>query len=326
MGFSRSHENKLITFEDHSGDFISGSSRKRPRSIPLPNPHYLAIHAAIAGILHMSGAGKFFNELLKEYKYKKGNEKATVNLHAVMSAMLTCVEECGGESGKRYVASAIISCGRKGDDNTIELLAALGTTWLTHLLFIYKFQRLVSERAETTKRSSMKNLPSRLATPTLNCTTSEDRERSRNRRRAFKKYIMVRDGYTYVIIGRQDLSHPSPDPTSDFYPVSLEVCHNLPRVISSFDNDRKSDSTCISLIRDRFLCIQFTSAVTSFDILANFTGLPVTVLDELHGTLDDPSNGLLLAGDAHKAFDQFYWCLKPTEVRFMVFDLLPGSS
>lgn len=110
---------------------------------------------------------------------------------------------------------------------------------------------------------------------------------------------MVRDGYTYVIIGRQDLSHPSPDPTSDFYPVSLEVCHNLPRVISSFDNDRKSDS--------------FTSAVTSFDILANFTGLPVTVLDELHGTLDDPSNGLLLAGDAHKAFDQFYWCLKPTE-------------
>ena len=70
MGFSRSHENKLITVEDHSGDFISGSSRKGPRSIPLPNPHYLAIHAAIAGVLHMSGAGKFFDELLNEYKYE----------------------------------------------------------------------------------------------------------------------------------------------------------------------------------------------------------------------------------------------------------------
>ena len=71
MGFSRSHENKLITFEDHSGDFISGSSCKEPRCIPLPNPHYLAIHAAIAGVLHMSGhAGKFFDELLNEYKYE----------------------------------------------------------------------------------------------------------------------------------------------------------------------------------------------------------------------------------------------------------------
>ncbi|EDR06275.1 uncharacterized protein LACBIDRAFT_328944 [Laccaria bicolor S238N-H82] len=90
---------------------------------------------------------------------RKGDEKATVNLHVVMSAMLTCVEECGGESGKRYVASAIVSCGRNGDsDNMIEQLAALGTTWLTHLLFICKSQRPVSKREETTRYSSMKNL------------------------------------------------------------------------------------------------------------------------------------------------------------------------
>jgi hypothetical protein len=68
-----------------------------------------------------------------------GDEKASVNLHAVMSAMLTCAEECGGERGKRYVASAITSCGRKSDGDVMELLAALGTTWLTHLLFICKF-------------------------------------------------------------------------------------------------------------------------------------------------------------------------------------------
>ena len=68
MGLSRKHENMLVTFEDHSGDFIAGSSRKRRRSIPLPNPHYLAIHAAIAGVLHMSGAGRFFDELLDDYK------------------------------------------------------------------------------------------------------------------------------------------------------------------------------------------------------------------------------------------------------------------
>ena len=77
---------------------------------------------------------------------RKGDKKATVNLYAIMSAMLTCVEECGGENGKRYVASAIVSCGCKGDDNMIELLAALGTTWLTHLLFICKFQRVMASR------------------------------------------------------------------------------------------------------------------------------------------------------------------------------------
>jgi len=31
------------------------------------------------------------------FTYQKDDKKATVNLHAVMSAMLTCAEECGGE-------------------------------------------------------------------------------------------------------------------------------------------------------------------------------------------------------------------------------------
>ena len=70
VGLSRKHENMLVTFEDHSGDFISGPSCKEPRSIPHPNPHYLAIHAAIAGVLHMSGAGQFFDEVLNENKDK----------------------------------------------------------------------------------------------------------------------------------------------------------------------------------------------------------------------------------------------------------------
>ena len=56
------------------------------------------------------------------------------------------VEECGGKNGKCYVASAIVSCDCKGDDNMNELLAALGTIWLTHLLFICKLQRLVVSR------------------------------------------------------------------------------------------------------------------------------------------------------------------------------------
>jgi hypothetical protein len=38
------------------------------RSISLPDPEFIRIHAAITGILNMSGAGKFFDELLDKYR------------------------------------------------------------------------------------------------------------------------------------------------------------------------------------------------------------------------------------------------------------------
>ncbi|KAK7690767.1 hypothetical protein QCA50_005866 [Cerrena zonata] len=58
-----------VIFRDRSADLLElgGASRKRDRTHDLPNPHFIAIHAAIAGILHMSGAGKFFDELLDKY-------------------------------------------------------------------------------------------------------------------------------------------------------------------------------------------------------------------------------------------------------------------
>ena len=71
VGILRCPPDDLVTFRDQSNDFThSGSSQKQNRDIPLPNPRYLAIHAAIAGILHMSAAGKFFDELLDKYKEK----------------------------------------------------------------------------------------------------------------------------------------------------------------------------------------------------------------------------------------------------------------
>ncbi|KAF8175762.1 hypothetical protein BJ912DRAFT_706669 [Pholiota molesta] len=57
-----------VTFEDHGNDFSSSANKlKRSAPIDLPNPRYIEIHAAIAGILNMSGAGKFFDELLRKY-------------------------------------------------------------------------------------------------------------------------------------------------------------------------------------------------------------------------------------------------------------------
>lgn len=44
------------------------------------------------------------------------------------------------KSGKRYVASAIVACNRKEDDeDVVEAFVALGTTWLTHVSFICQF-------------------------------------------------------------------------------------------------------------------------------------------------------------------------------------------
>lgn len=63
----------------------------------------------------------------------KGGE-ASLHLDKVMLAMLAFAEDCGGESGKRYVAAAICSC--LEEDDLVGALAGLGITWLTHFLFV----------------------------------------------------------------------------------------------------------------------------------------------------------------------------------------------
>ena len=63
--------------------------------------------------------------------------------------------------------------------------------------------------------------------------------------------------------------------------------------------------------------------MTTFDILANYTRLPMMTFEDLQDHLDDPSNGIMLEIQAHKAYDDFFWCLKPTlDVSNMVFDYL----
>jgi hypothetical protein len=61
-----------VEFKDHSGEFTnstaeSSTRRKRAREIDLPEQCYINIHAAITGVLHMSGAGKFLDELLDKF-------------------------------------------------------------------------------------------------------------------------------------------------------------------------------------------------------------------------------------------------------------------
>ena len=133
--------------------------------------------------------------------------------------------------------------------------------------------------------------------------------------------VMLRDGYMCVITGYKDVSHPQSNEDDPY--ISLQAAHILCRSIGKFDNDRSSTSVgrlsvqCITyrlpdLTFTSF--IQFKSAVTTFDILRNFTRIPVAKLEDLHSHLDDSSNGMMLELHAHNAFDNFKWCLKKTEV------------
>ena len=91
--------------------------------------------------------------------------------------------------------------------------------------------------------------------------------------------------------------------------VSTVTIHQSPWVICSFKVPHITYRTSFTFY------IQFKSAVTTFDILRNFTRIPITKLEDLHSHLDDPSNGMMLEPNAHASFDRFNWCLKKTEVR-----------
>jgi len=56
----------------HSGDIIFKNRAKS--DIPLPNPAFLRLHAAIAGVLQASGAGEDINNILKDLE-NDGNGK-----------------------------------------------------------------------------------------------------------------------------------------------------------------------------------------------------------------------------------------------------------
>ncbi|KAF5319241.1 hypothetical protein D9619_008704 [Psilocybe cf. subviscida] len=207
-----------------------------------------------------------------------------------MTAMLAFAEECGGQSGKRYVASAICCCSE--DEDVVGALAALGTTWLTHFLFVF--------RASRGHPNQLNQTPSEGATPTT------DQSAIGNRKNTFVDDVIKRDGYECVLTGFQDLAHPHP--VEEIFTAGLVAAHILPSMgaVGQFDEDHNSDF--------------YKSALTTFDILVNYTHLPVRTLEQLRDELDGPSNGMTLERNAHGAFNRFDWCLKKTEIE-NVYDL-----
>ena len=137
MSHNRSDSEQFSTSSSYFTSISSDDSREyyeeklKPR-IQVVTESAVSLHELV------DAAEKIINE-----KFAHDSESAftyadiSVQLDQVMMAMLACAEECGGESGKRYVASAILACCEEED--VVGALVALGTTWLTHLLFICRY-------------------------------------------------------------------------------------------------------------------------------------------------------------------------------------------
>ncbi|KDR73280.1 hypothetical protein GALMADRAFT_142402 [Galerina marginata CBS 339.88] len=222
----------------------------------------------------------FTHQKPEDYDHEEISTSISAHLDKIMLAMLTYAQECGGERGERYVAAAIVSCSE--EDDVVGALAALGTTWLTHFLFVFKTR-----------------------TPTIDQTETHLLQRRGSGKSSFADNVKSRDGYECVLTGFQDRAHPKP--VAGVYTANMIATHILHRAVGQFDTDQNSNS--------------YKSAATTFDILLNFTRLPARTLEELSAELDNPSTGMTLESNAHDAFDTFDWCLRETDVTH-VYDLI----
>jgi hypothetical protein len=85
-----------------------------------------------------------FSKAESLFVYGPGNQPPSVELHKVLSAMLSHAQDCGGQDGLRYIASAIVVCHERGQSNRgdlveFKLLESMAITMITQFLFICAF-------------------------------------------------------------------------------------------------------------------------------------------------------------------------------------------
>ncbi|KAJ3500414.1 hypothetical protein NLJ89_g9808 [Agrocybe chaxingu] len=201
--------------------------------------------------------------------------KETLSLDKVATSMLEHSRAVGGNDSLTYVASRIVAC--EGD---VTNLVAVTVTWVTHFLFVMRANH---------GHGKQPNLPSPIATPTMETTAQYILDGHRNRTGSLRDDLLLRDGYKCVVTGYADITHP------DGGELILECTHILCHALGHFDKDSHK------------------SAAATFDILVNFGRLKLDELEDFKLLLDQPSNAFMQELNVHASFNRFWWCLHPTE-------------
>jgi hypothetical protein len=83
--------NKTITFHNHAVPY---------RNLPLPNPDFIALHAGLSMILHMSGAAEVFDQIFDRYDRASGGSAGLLKSNGdcvhQLSSMMSALHMVGG--------------------------------------------------------------------------------------------------------------------------------------------------------------------------------------------------------------------------------------
>jgi len=85
-----------------------------------------------------------FSKAESLFIYGPGDQPPNIELDKVLSAMLSHAQDCGGQEGLRYIASAIVACHERGQPNggglvEFKLLESMAITMITQFLLLCAF-------------------------------------------------------------------------------------------------------------------------------------------------------------------------------------------
>ncbi|KAG2349888.1 hypothetical protein BDR05DRAFT_994860 [Suillus weaverae] len=202
----------------------------------------------------------------------------------ILDAMMEGSEKAGLSSGVRYAAAAIMVAYQKGkaSNSSASELTKLAQDWL--LFFLWP-----SLRPSHSPQSE-------ISTPTLRASeVVPGIVPATSRGSKFRNLISEREGNKCAVTGTLD-THKGP------YPLDtqgregyLHAAHILRRsIVHEHSGGNRTAGT--------------------FDIIKHYTKLPASIMDDLAGIIDNSENGMLLEMNLHSYFDNYAWCLHPTDV------------
>ncbi|KAG2075855.1 hypothetical protein BDR04DRAFT_802806 [Suillus decipiens] len=198
-----------------------------------------------------------------------------VNTSGLLNIMIEGSEKAGLSSGLRYAAAAIIVAYKKGKESDSSAPELTELAEDWLLFFLWPFKKFI--RTNDTPRLEV-------STPTSSADTQGPR---------FQDLISKREGDKCAFSGFCDTFKGPYD--SETYEGVVDTAH----IIRT------------STVHEDFGCNRITE---TFDIIKQYTNFPTSVIDNVIGIIDSPENGMLLENNLWYFFNNYAWCLHPTDV------------